>query len=927
MKQLKRFVLVSIAAFCPFFSTSTSAQMLADITADVETEFGTYHPYPVDIVPQVPSYTIRPDFSNVSNFDDFNFTEQERALLLENGFVATASSYKQLYDVYKALKERETPIFVTTDCMLHTFHVLYDNMLRLLEVNRFASDLDALNRAMLDKMETLYNQAEAPEVEEALKKDVAYFAVGTRLLNPAAAIPEDVVDLVEAELLLIDAHEGFDFSPIFGYQEDYSQYKPRGHYTRNELLQRYFRSMMWYGRMMFRLEPDSTEAGLKKGREETLQAIYIVKAINQLEVEGRPALEIWDEIYTPTVFFVGKADDLTIYEYTQLIEKLYGPDYQSLPLEQFADGQKLETFIQEAKKLRDPAVCSSFVWEWEEFEGVTKGFRFMGQRYIPDSHMFTELTHSQVRGRLFPMALDVFSVLGSQRASAILDSVYHQSQTYPDYPAKVDSLKVLFASFDHRVWAQNLYWNWLYSLMPLLFPKDEGYPIFMQKKAWADKELTTALGSWTELRHDTILYAKQSYTRATAMPSPLGLVQGYVEPNPYLYARLASLARFMQTGLEQRGLLIEEVEQRLSSLESLLLKLKTISEKELTNVGPDFDEYQLICSIGDSLEALVTFPPEISEQIESDTDDQMAVVADVHTDPNTGQCLEEGVGYPLNLYVITKVEGELVVTQGAILSYFEFKQPMSERLTDEQWQQMLQGGAAPDAPQWTVSFAPQGFATGQPPLAHSSESREAIALRLSVIPERPTVGEEIKIRAALSSPYQEGEPRVIIEKPEGDSVAVPLAEQDSAYVGEVTAEGWQPGQIVIKAAWVTTWAGRSHEICQSRKALVLAPETGAEEQSPSPGNFYLGQNHPNPFNAATAVPFFLPSESRVRLVIYDLLGQPVITLVNAELPRGKHRALWDGKDESGREVSSGTYFCCLKTGENTIGTRKMLLLR
>ncbi len=420
MKQLKRFVLVSIAAFCPFFSTSTSAKMLADITADVETEFGTYHPYPVDIVPQVPSYTIRPDFSNVSNFGDFNFTEQERALLLENGFVATAPSYKQLYDVYKALKERETPIFVTTDCMLHTFHVLYDNMLRLLEVNRFASDLDALNRAMLDKMETMYDQTTDPGVKEILRKDVAYFAVGTRLLDPVAAIPDYVGDLVESELALIDAHEGRAYSPIFAYEEDYSQYKPRGHYTRNELLQRYFRSMMWYGRMMFRLEPDSTEAGLKKGREETLQAICIVKALNQLEVGGRPALEIWDEIYTPTVFFVGKADDLTIYEYSQLIEKVYGPDYQSLPLEQFADGQKLEIFIQEAKRLRDPAVCSSFVWEWEEFEGVTKGFRFMGQRYIPDSHMFTELTHSQVWGRLFPMALDVLSVLGSQRALSLI---------------------------------------------------------------------------------------------------------------------------------------------------------------------------------------------------------------------------------------------------------------------------------------------------------------------------------------------------------------------------------------------------------------------------------------------------------------------------------------------------------------------------
>jgi hypothetical protein len=678
MGQFKRFVLIAISAACLLFPAFPSAGMIADITSDVETEFGTYHAYPVDIVPQVQPYTIQPDFSNVSNFGEFSFTDQEKALLLENGFVATPTSYKQLHDVYKMLKESEVPIFVTTDCMLHTFHILYDNLLRLLEVQRFASDLDALNRAMLDKMEIMYSQTADPGVKEVLKKDLAYFAVGTKLLNPAVAVPQDVEELVQEELALIEALDRA-YSPIFDYEEDYSQYKPRGHYTRNKLLQKYFRSMMWYGRMMFRLEPPPDDGGAEKGKEETLQAIYIVKVMNQLEVEGRPALEIWDNIYNPTVFFVGKADDLTIYEYTQLLEEVYGSDYQDRPLEWFADDQKLETFIQKAKELRDPAICSSFVWEWEEFKDVTKAFRFMGQRYIPDSHMFTELTHTSVRNRFFPKGLDVFSILGSQRASAILDSVYQEPQRYSDYSGQIDSLRSIFWSFDDEVWAQNLYWNWLYSLMPLLFPKGEGYPVFMQKLAWADKELITALGSWTELRHDTILYAKQSYTRETGMPSPLGLVQGYVEPNPHLYARLASLARFMRTGLEQKGLLVEEVEQKLSSLESLLLKLKTISEKELTNIGLDFDEYELICSIGDLLEALVTFSPEISGQIESDTDDQMAVVADVHTDPNSGQCLEEGVGYPLSLYVITEVEGELVVTQGAMFSYFEFKQPMSKR--------------------------------------------------------------------------------------------------------------------------------------------------------------------------------------------------------------------------------------------------------
>ncbi|MCK4591472.1 MAG: DUF3160 domain-containing protein, partial [Candidatus Latescibacteria bacterium] len=327
MKPYIKFISVSILAFCVFFSASVPAQMIADITTDVATEFGTYHPYPVDIVAQVPPYTIQSDFSNVSNFSDFNFTEQEKTLLLENGFVAAPTSYKQLHDVYKMLKEREVPIFVTTDCMLHTFHILYDNMLRLLEVERFAADLDALNRAMLNEMETMYNQTADPEVKEVLKKNVAYFAVGTKLLDPTVAIPQAVEELVQGELALIEALDRA-YSPIFDYEEDYSQYKPRGHYTRNELLQKYFPSMMWYGRMMFRLEPPPDDGGAEKGKEETLQAIYIVKVMNQLEVEGRPALEIWNNIYVPTIFFVGKADDLIIYEYTQLIEKIYGSDYQ-----------------------------------------------------------------------------------------------------------------------------------------------------------------------------------------------------------------------------------------------------------------------------------------------------------------------------------------------------------------------------------------------------------------------------------------------------------------------------------------------------------------------------------------------------------------------------------------------------------------------
>jgi hypothetical protein len=82
----------------------------------------------------------------------------------------------------------------------------------------------------------------------------------------------------------------------------------------------------------------------------------------------------------------------------------------------------------------------------------------------------------------------------------------------------------------------------------------------------------------------------------------------------------------------------------------------------------------------------------------------MAVVADVHTDANTGQVLEEGVGHPSHLFVLVPVEGKMTLCRGAAFTYYEFKWPMSDRLTDEAWQAKLKDRTAPQLPSWTKSF-------------------------------------------------------------------------------------------------------------------------------------------------------------------------------------------------------------------------------
>lgn len=94
-----------------------------------------------------------------------------------------------------------------------------------------------------------------------------------------------------------------------------------------------------------------------------------------------------------------------------------------------------------------------------------------------------------------------------------------------------------------------------------------------------------------------------------------------------------------------------------------------------------------------------------------------------------------------------------------------------------------------------------------------------------------------------------------------------------------------------------------------------------------PRKFTLNQNYPNPFNSSTTISYELPAgEHRVQLVVYDVLGHSVKTLVSREnQPAGTYRVSWDGSDEAGNVVPSGVYFYQLKSG-NKNSVRKMVLI-
>lgn len=684
------------------FSLSGRSQSIPEILDTVITEFGIYEPYPVTITPQATPYTIQQGLTNVALPQGVILSNDAKEKLSGQGFVVRTGTYAQIYDLLYEAQKKNTPLFITSDAVLHVFHILFDYTLRMLEVKQFYDTVNLLTDLVLNKTTEYLNQTNSPRIKDVLVRNLAFLSVGKILFYPDFRIPVVADSLAFLELNLINDVPDFKPSPIFGYTEDYSQYIPRGHYTRNDLLKQYFRGMMWYGRMMFRLKADDQDPLNSKGKQETLQTLFLLKAIMESSSGSQAARDLWQKVYYPTVFFVGKTDDLSIDDYLPVVKEVYGKSITSLSLSELADETALSDFITKASTLRNPMINSSWVGDWEKFQIVTKGFRFMGQRFIPDSYMLYKLVHRSVPGRMMPKGLDVLAVMGSERALIILIDYFKQSN-YDEYLPALQKLKQEFAGLQPQTWAQNLYWNWLYTLVPLLWVKGTGYPFFMQNDAWLDKDLYTALGSWAELRHDTILYAKQSYTERTSIETA-DYTKGYVEPNPYLFGRLAALAKFMRQGLTSRDLSLEIFDNKLEDFEVLALALKIIAEKELTNQSLTRDEFKTIITFPAKVEDLTSFPPEIAGEITSDTDDKMAVIADVHTDPNSGTVLEEGVGYPLPIYVVCPIGERLVLTQGGIFSYFEFTHPLSDRLTDESWQTMLTQSPPPQKPGWTSSF-------------------------------------------------------------------------------------------------------------------------------------------------------------------------------------------------------------------------------
>jgi len=422
---------------------------IPSVQPSAKSVFAAYNPQPVNVTPALDQPAIAPDLSNVHV--PMPLSADQLARLARDGIAASPGlQEKEFFTVYEKARYANVPIFITSDSLLHVYHLMFDKTLRTAEVEYFYPLLQSLNRALIVTADARYQQLRGTPWEDAALRTVAFIAVSGKLADAEFPIPAYAAELTEAEIANIESAAGILPSPLFpglDFGEDYTQYIPRGHYTRSDALKAYFKSMMWYGRMTFRLKTDDPDVG----RAETRSALLLVQALRSTQVGQRLALDVWADLYDPTAFLVGRSDDLTALDYIPVIDAVYGENPAVATL---TDDAKLDTFIAATDALPAPCILGLVIAVTDDETAQTKGLRFMGQRFVPDAYIFRQLiyrnvaiTNGQRRG--LPKGLDLFAAMGSERAYELLDAMGDTG--YISYTLQMDKMRAWTGSLTEKI--------------------------------------------------------------------------------------------------------------------------------------------------------------------------------------------------------------------------------------------------------------------------------------------------------------------------------------------------------------------------------------------------------------------------------------------------------------------------------------------
>lgn len=637
----------------------------------------------------------------------------EKASLAERGFVISdRHRFPSFAYGLAAVYAEDLPLYVTADAILDAVHRSYDDALRWIEMDALLGDLGALLGATRARLAA----GGASGFDASVRADAdLYLAVAAALLSGSAAPPVAGADPAAIASLVsaAQAHAGTATVSLFGLPRDvdFSQFTPRGHYTDTPELGRYFQAMMWLGRTELRIletKPDGTQAF----RRRQLEGAFALRDL--FEPASRAAYQRIDDTVSA---FVGEHDSMTLPELDALLSDLGIADASGLSA--IDDATLAKTVIDHG--YGQQRIASQLIVNG--IGGTTfplnASFLLFGQRFVVDSYVFSNLVYDRVGGgdvlRMMPNPLDVaYAALANDQAVQLLDGDLRAHPYAPD----LEAMRLLVDAHGEDYWSENLYDLWLASLRALspvaadlAKPQTSGLPTVATTEAWGRRLVSTQLGSWAELRHDTILYAKQSYTSGASCSFP----DAFVDPYPAFWARLVAFAdrgRTLVAGLDVSNAtssLKSSLDGWFASLHDTAAMLQSMAQAERD--GADLTPAQLafinqavhVQPMCDGAEADGWYAKLLLDRFGMTKFDP--TIADVHTQPTdengtpVGKVLHVGTGSPRLLVATIDRCGTPSAYVGMVLPYFERVTENFDRLDDVRWKQELDQ-KTPDEVPW-----------------------------------------------------------------------------------------------------------------------------------------------------------------------------------------------------------------------------------
>lgn len=629
--------------------------------------------------------TIAPDSIRKISMDSIvnkgiytGFTQSQEKMLETNGFVIMEPNFNEfcplkMHQPYEALDYSNASMIITTDVVLHMWHVFYAESMKSMELKKYFPNLKEVSLEMERKAIEEYQSA-PDALDGAYANIIAFFHVGNALLREGDVnwhtaelkekVTEDALEIAKEELKLIQM-ESAGRSKIFGRDIDYSQFKVRGHYTTNPDLTKYFKAMMWYGLTGFDLKKQPVEAAL----------------IAEMITQDKNLMKLWQENYDLTTLYSGESDDILI---TQMQEVLGGFDDLASELANQKGVDKLEKAYQ---KLPSPRIVANLSEENAGF-ATDKVFKFMGQRFSVDAYIMQNLMEPFTRP--LPTSFDVFTAMGSETAEKILRENYVTNQHWDKYDEVLEKMTEEYASGELSS-ADTFYNGWIRAIDHTLnyVPEGKEIPHFMASPAYEYKKINAALGSFAELKHDNILYSKQAVAEMGGPEENRTL--HYLEPNEDLYQELLALSTHAEKMLQKLDVDMEYLKP-LSSIKDMMKVFVEVSRKELNGENITEDELRELTYFGGLVEYLSTRYLYDSDAYDISTPKTTAVIADIATvlpaNGEQGGYLEVATGLPYEMYALCHVNGVDFLAKGIVYSAFEFLDT-DKRWTDEEWHKAI----------------------------------------------------------------------------------------------------------------------------------------------------------------------------------------------------------------------------------------------